>query len=360
MRNKFCYSKGWGKKFGTVFCHESKGIFSPVTDLYCEKTSVLTLYAMDAFDKPIDGARITLAVKGTLDESTIFIDFYGITDCEGKCVFKVESGHTYYARLDSPLGNNPTTPNQVAQLTSNPLPGEAYSYKLKASGKMPELNLTKLEDPCDTLSKYRIDTEFECKYHYINWFNLFDDLPGGYTLLKKETGRANFFVTDNANFDSCIAKVPFSAYLYQQGEQTGNYSFYTNEDEHWHFVLNNGTFLNNALDVNSTIKLYEWSVVSAEELHSKPLLDIICTPNPATNSIRIDFNISDDEVIKLEIININGEIVKTIADGFMEPGRHSILWDTKDENGNLLPGGIYFYIFKAGKFSNFGKIAIAR
>ena len=43
------------------------------------------------------------------------------------------------------------------------------------------------------------------------------------------------------------------------------------------------------------------------------------------------------------IYNIRGHKVKTISDGFMNVGRHSVIWNGTDENNLQVGSGIYFY-----------------
>jgi hypothetical protein len=45
----------------------------------------------------------------------------------------------------------------------------------------------------------------------------------------------------------------------------------------------------------------------------------------------------------LKIYNIRGELVKTLVDEPKEAGSYEAIWDGKDENGNQVASGIYFY-----------------
>lgn len=363
MRNKFCYSKDWGKKFGTVLCHESRGVFSSVTDKYCENVSDIIVYALDANDKPIDGAKVTLAVQGTLDETKIYIDNYGITDFEGKCLFKVESGRIYYAKMESSIGNNPTTPNQVMELTKNPEPGQCYNFKLKAAGKMPSLNCTKIESTADSAtSQYKIEAEFICDRHFVNWLNSYDDLSNGYTLLEKESGIVNFFIADSVNFDSCKARMGFSAYQSQTAIQDGKFDFFTSGANPWHVIFNNGSMLKNIVNVNATIKIYELDDVRVDE-NNKPGQGYLITavsPNPADKLTRIDYQVTEPGLINIDIINSSGFEVKKLSCCHKEFGNHTAYWDTTDETGCNVPSGIYFCRIKTSSNQYFARIAVIR
>jgi len=75
-------------------------------------------------------------------------------------------------------------------------------------------------------------------------------------------------------------------------------------------------------------------------------------PNPFNPYTTIQFSLSLGEGrgegltnVTLEIYNIRGQIVRTLLDGSQEfgTGVHSVVWDGKDDTGNVLGSGIYFY-----------------
>ncbi|MCK4653959.1 MAG: right-handed parallel beta-helix repeat-containing protein [Candidatus Cloacimonetes bacterium] len=70
-------------------------------------------------------------------------------------------------------------------------------------------------------------------------------------------------------------------------------------------------------------------------------------PNPFNPETKITFSIagSDDKEkkVSITIYNIKGQKVKTLIKEKMEPGRHSIIWDSKDGNNKTVGSGIYFY-----------------
>ncbi len=73
-------------------------------------------------------------------------------------------------------------------------------------------------------------------------------------------------------------------------------------------------------------------------------------PNPFNPSTTIEFNISTPSKVSLVIYNIQGEVVVTLADGFLSPGVYTISWDGRTDDGTSVPGGVYFYKLKSGSF----------
>ena len=65
-------------------------------------------------------------------------------------------------------------------------------------------------------------------------------------------------------------------------------------------------------------------------------------PNPFNADTQIGF-ISEGGDVKLEVYDLTGALVKTLVDGSLDAGNHSIIWDGSDNNGNLISSGVYFY-----------------
>jgi len=43
-----------------------------------------------------------------------------------------------------------------------------------------------------------------------------------------------------------------------------------------------------------------------------------------------------------------GKEVKTLIDGFHEPGKHSVVWNARDNSGRVVNSGIYNYSIQTG------------
>lgn len=66
-------------------------------------------------------------------------------------------------------------------------------------------------------------------------------------------------------------------------------------------------------------------------------------PNPFNPSTNISFNLQNSGDINLEIYNLKGQKVSTLLDRKMNAGEHSITWMGKDQNGQNVASGVYFY-----------------
>jgi hypothetical protein len=65
-------------------------------------------------------------------------------------------------------------------------------------------------------------------------------------------------------------------------------------------------------------------------------------PNPFNSQTSIEFN-SGAGVVSLTVYDITGSLVKTIFQGPLDPGPHSMIWDGKDRHGRPVSSGIYYY-----------------
>jgi len=66
-------------------------------------------------------------------------------------------------------------------------------------------------------------------------------------------------------------------------------------------------------------------------------------PNPFNPETTIKFDLSKSGKVKLDIYNIKGQLVKTLADDSKDAGRYSLKWNGLDDNGIPASSGVYFY-----------------
>lgn len=64
-------------------------------------------------------------------------------------------------------------------------------------------------------------------------------------------------------------------------------------------------------------------------------------PNPFNNTTKIGFDLPQIAKVKLQIFDINGQLIDDIFEGTLANGNHEYTWYSTDINGNLLPSGVY-------------------
>ena len=79
------------------------------------------------------------------------------------------------------------------------------------------------------------------------------------------------------------------------------------------------------------------------------------------NAWGIDTSSSCCVEVSIAIYDATGHIVRTLEPGHREEGYHEIHWDGRDNNGESLASGIYFYVLRADDgFSDTKKMVILK
>jgi hypothetical protein len=83
-------------------------------------------------------------------------------------------------------------------------------------------------------------------------------------------------------------------------------------------------------------------------------------PNPFNPTTQIAFSIPEGTAVTLRVYNMLGQAVRTLTDGYLEAGLHSVEWDARSDNGSQLPSGIYIYKLQAGTYTEVRKMTLMR
>ena len=66
-------------------------------------------------------------------------------------------------------------------------------------------------------------------------------------------------------------------------------------------------------------------------------------PNPFNPATTINVSVATNSHILLNVYDINGRLISTLADDMYDTGYHSFIWNGIDQSGNKVSAGIYFY-----------------
>ena len=66
-------------------------------------------------------------------------------------------------------------------------------------------------------------------------------------------------------------------------------------------------------------------------------------PNPFNATTKIMFNIDKNFNLRIQINNLKGQLVRSLSDGFYTKGSHTVEWNGKDNEGNIVVSGVYIY-----------------
>jgi hypothetical protein len=72
-------------------------------------------------------------------------------------------------------------------------------------------------------------------------------------------------------------------------------------------------------------------------------------PNPFNPETIITYSVPNASAVSLSIFNTLGQKVRTLVDGATAAGNYKATWDGRNDHGNLLSSGIYYYTLKSDK-----------
>lgn len=78
-------------------------------------------------------------------------------------------------------------------------------------------------------------------------------------------------------------------------------------------------------------------------------------PNPAHGATALQYSLPQTGTVRLAVYGLRGELVRTLVNGALEAGRHTVTWDGRDERGHVSASGAYFV-----RLEGFGKSAVQR
>jgi hypothetical protein len=81
-------------------------------------------------------------------------------------------------------------------------------------------------------------------------------------------------------------------------------------------------------------------------------------PNPFNPETTIRYQVAKQGLVKVTIYNLLGQAVATLVDEYQKAGKYRIKWNGKDDSGNRMTAGIYFYNIKSGSFHQTKKMIL--
>jgi len=86
-------------------------------------------------------------------------------------------------------------------------------------------------------------------------------------------------------------------------------------------------------------------------------------PNPFNPETRIDFAIpstGNGVNVSIEIFNILGQKIRTLISQKITQGNHSVIWDSTNDAGQVVPTGVYYYMMRTGEYIQTRKMFLIR
>jgi endoglucanase Acf2 len=83
-------------------------------------------------------------------------------------------------------------------------------------------------------------------------------------------------------------------------------------------------------------------------------------PNPFNPQTTIEYVVPADGPVRLAIFDARGRQVRLLAEARMPTGTHTITWDGRGDDGQLLASGVYFLRFEAAGAARVGKLVLLK
>jgi hypothetical protein len=81
-------------------------------------------------------------------------------------------------------------------------------------------------------------------------------------------------------------------------------------------------------------------------------------PNPALTPTAFSIGLQQRGRVRLTVYDVAGRMVRGLLDEVRDPGSHRVIWDRRDDSGQLVASGVYFVRLETGAFRVTGKAVI--
>lgn len=81
-------------------------------------------------------------------------------------------------------------------------------------------------------------------------------------------------------------------------------------------------------------------------------------PNPFNPRTAIEFSLASAELVTLAVYDAGGRLVRTLVKDRLQSGPHTYTWSGRDDAGQRIASGVYFYRLRAGEYRATGKMVM--
>ncbi len=83
-------------------------------------------------------------------------------------------------------------------------------------------------------------------------------------------------------------------------------------------------------------------------------------PNPFNPNTTIEYALNKNSQVNLEVYNMLGQKVRSLVNGQVSVGDYKVVWNGKNDHGEFLSSGVYFYKLSIGNFSGVRKMILMK
>ena len=84
------------------------------------------------------------------------------------------------------------------------------------------------------------------------------------------------------------------------------------------------------------------------------------SPNPFNPVTTLSYGVPRETEVHLAVYNVAGRLVRTLVDGGVEAGYHTVVWDGRDDAGVPTSSGVYFCRMESDGFTGTTKLVLLK
>ncbi|MFZ5432567.1 MAG: FlgD immunoglobulin-like domain containing protein [Calditrichota bacterium] len=129
-------------------------------------------------------------------------------------------------------------------------------------------------------------------------------------------------------------------------------------------VLQDSSFLYSTIFTDTTDSIFHLGIPDAADIRDLVLPDRFDLaqnfPNPFNPETQIVFNVPATADVRINVYNINGQLVRTLIDGRYSIGTHQVTWDGRNNAGQIVSAGLYLYRMEAPGYMQTKKMLLMK
>ncbi len=156
--------------------------------------------------------------------------------------------------------------------------------------------------------------------------------------------------------------------VYIAGMDSNLYAFgtgfkYTYREDYFYADIGSNELIATSFDEGSAVAADTINFTVTQTgitLEPSSRLALSASPNPFYSSASIFFELSDPGWTSVTVYDLSGRIVRTLENSELGTGQHSIVWDGKKENGEVVSAGLYLCRIQSGGISETTGLCLLR
>jgi hypothetical protein len=172
---------------------------------------------------------------------------------------------------------------------------------------------------------------------------------------------AAFMVLDADNVIFWQLMGEASGFCYQNPASSGSAIFDIPAGQNWYCFVDNSHRHRNSVKISGSL-VYETYGTAIQDEHNSPAAFHVLSsfPNPFKQSVQINLELAKEAVLKVQIFNLKGQLVKHWHTNRLPKGQTELSWDGCSDLGSRLASGIYFLMISDGTHTNTRKLIYSK